>query len=134
MKLNLKNADDILFWLDGWKIVKQTKKNNTKDNNDYSELETNHEITKKELEFFYEETLDEVSKYLLLELEEFPKKDNKKFYKGVCKWTAGLLWRKYNIRANDQVDETNTLGYGDELIISAKSQLKPYKYKRLSIW
>lgn len=42
-------------------------------------------------------------------------------------WCAGLLWNKYNIRSNNQIDETNTLGFGDKLVIQAKEMLKQYK-------
>ena len=44
-------------------------------------------------------------------------------------WCAGLLWNKYNIRSNNQIDETNSsfFGYGDKLIIQAKEMLKSFK-------
>ena len=49
-------------------------------------------------------------------------------------WTAGLLWKKYDIRSNDQEDETNTIGFGDNLIIQAKQMLKPYKFFEFKAW
>jgi len=49
-------------------------------------------------------------------------------------WTAGLLWKKYDIRVNNQEDESNTLGYGDSLIIQAKEMLKPFRYFDLSVY
>ena len=51
-----------------------------------------------------------------------------------CMWTAGELWRKYNVRVNDQLDENYPVGYGDQLIISAKAGLKPYKKYNFTIF
>lgn len=49
-------------------------------------------------------------------------------------WTAGLLWNKYDVRTNNQEDETNTLGYGDKLVIQAKEMLKPFKYYKMMVY
>ena len=49
-------------------------------------------------------------------------------------WTAGRLWQKYNVRVNNQEDETNILGYGDKLVIQAKEILKPYKYYKMDVY
>ena len=49
-------------------------------------------------------------------------------------WTAGRLWQKYNVRTNNQEDETNILGYGDKLVIQAKEILKPYKYYKMDVY
>lgn len=49
-------------------------------------------------------------------------------------WTAGLIWEKYNVREQNNEDETNTLGYGDKLIIRAKEILKPFKYYRMDVY
>lgn len=49
-------------------------------------------------------------------------------------WTAGRLWQKYNVRTNNQEDETNILGFGDKLVIQAKEILKPYKYYKMDVY
>lgn len=49
-------------------------------------------------------------------------------------WTAGKLWQKYDVRINNNEDDTNTLGYGDKLVIQAKEMLKPYKYYDLKVY
>lgn len=49
-------------------------------------------------------------------------------------WTAGEIYRKYDIRPTELMDETYPVGYGDQLIISAKTGLKPYKKYRISIF
>ena len=49
-------------------------------------------------------------------------------------WTAGKLWQKYNVRVNNNEDETNILGYGDKLVIQAKEILKPYKYYKMDVY
>ena len=53
---------------------------------------------------------------------------------GIAMWTAGKIWQKYNIRVNNNEDETNTLGYGDKLVIQAKELLKPYKYYNMKVY
>lgn len=57
------------------------------------------------------------------ELPEDPRIDD-----GICTWTAGLLYKKYDERPNDLTDETNTIGVGDQLIITAREMLKPLRY------
>lgn len=49
-------------------------------------------------------------------------------------WTAGRLWQKYNVRTNNQEDDTNILGFGDKLVIQAKEILKPYKYYKMDVY
>ena len=53
---------------------------------------------------------------------------------GICMWTAGKLWQKYNVRVNNNEDDTNILGYGDKLVIQAKELLKPYKYYKMMVY
>ena len=48
-------------------------------------------------------------------------------------WTAGKLWQKYNVRVNNNEDDTTPFGYGDKLVIQAKEILKPYKYYDLKV-
>lgn len=57
------------------------------------------------------------------ELPDDPRVDD-----GLCIWTAGLLYKKYDERPNDLTDETNTIGVGDQLIITAREMLKPLRY------
>ena len=53
---------------------------------------------------------------------------------GLCMWTAGKLWQKYNVRVNNNEDDTTPFGYGDKLVIQAKELLKPYKYFNLMVY
>lgn len=53
---------------------------------------------------------------------------------GIAMWTAGKLWQKYNVRVNNNEDDTNILGYGDKLVIQAKELLKPYKYYKMMVY
>ena len=46
-------------------------------------------------------------------------------------WTAGLIWKKYNVKENELMDQTNAYGYGDQLIAQAKKLLQPYIRTRL---
>ena len=58
------------------------------------------------------------------------------FQEAVINWCAGLVWRKYDIRANDQVEETGSyvVSYGDQLIIDAKNILQPFVHKSVGFW
>ena len=47
---------------------------------------------------------------------------------GLCTWTAGLLYKKYDERPNDLTDDTHPIGVGDQLIITAREMLKPLRY------
>ena len=92
-------------------------------------------ITVEELETFWVKTLNYAESYLQVKLDSFDSEIIKNVIQTAMEsWCAGLIYRKYNIRVIDQVDETQTTGYGDELIIQAKSILKPYQYKKLVIW
>jgi len=54
---------------------------------------------------------------------------------GVVKWCAGLLYKKYNVRANDNMEDDNMqVGYGDFLIHDAKEDLTPYMVNKLTLW
>ena len=52
----------------------------------------------------------------------------------VCMWTAGKIWQKYNVRVNNNEDDTTPFGYGDKLVIQAKEMLKPYKYYDMKVY
>lgn len=131
---------NILNYLEGWKLKTENTQNKNELTSFLSESETDNlnvskEITVEELETFWVKTLNYAESYLQVELDSF----NSEIIKNVIQtamesWCAGLIYRKYNIRVIDQVDETQTTGYGDELIIQAKSILKPYQYKKLVIW
>ena len=58
------------------------------------------------------------------------------FLEAVFLWAAGLIWRKYDVRANNtQIeDDGYVVSYGDQLIIDAKKQLQPHKYKDFGCW
>ena len=61
-----------------------------------------------------------------LRMSELP--DDPRIDDGICTWTAGLIYKKYDERPNDLTDETNTIGVGDQLIITAREMLKPLRY------
>ena len=49
-------------------------------------------------------------------------------------WTAGKIWQKYNVRVNNNEDDTTPFGYGDKLVIQAKEMLKPFKYYNMMVY
>lgn len=120
----------ILYKLDGWKL------DNEVDNEDLLDTEFNKIISSEEVLHFYNVAYNYGLSYT--KLSEFPtitfhKNDeeitelNPQINNALILWTAGLLYRKYNIRSNDQIDDTMTIGYGDSLIIQAKEILKTVK-------
>lgn len=120
--------EDILDYLQGWIIVTNTDSNYTSDGEINPLLGTDEkfdydkQISSDEVQRFYIKTLNQVKSYT-----------NRQYilndpivYEAISAWCAGLLWRKYNIRSRDNIDETNTIGYGDELIIKSKQSLKKF--------
>ena len=109
--------------LDGWVL------DNT-ENETLSDMDYNKKIKSEEIIDFYKTAQDYAASYTRNEdLEAVLTSDT-----AITLWCAGLLWNKYNLRINNQEDETNTLGYGDKLIIQAKEMLKPYKEYSFNAW
>lgn len=105
-----------LYKLDGWVL-------DGEDTDELSSAEYNKKIKSDEILHFFKVATDYALAFTRRdELESIPVKDT-----ALILWTAGLIWRKYNIRTNNQLDETTPLGYGDSLIIQAKEMFKPYK-------
>ena len=96
----------------------------------------NKQVTADEVLHFYNTALNYALRYT--RLSAFDVDENEEFepsiYTALFMWTAGLLWNKYNIRVNNNLDETNTLGYGDKLIVQAKEMLKSFKSYRFYAW
>lgn len=101
------------------------------DASDLDELAYTKEVSVEEVEDAYDSAVNYATSFCYL--EELPI-ENPIVNTAVEFWAAGLIWKKYDVRPNDQEDETNTLGYGDTLIIQAKQMLKPYKYYEFEAW
>lgn len=117
--------EEVLFKLDGWIVSNIDNANDLDESNslECEDMDYNKKVTEDEILHFYEVATNYALSYT--QLSNFscvPESDT-----ALILWTAGLLWRKYDIRQNDQVDETYPIGYGDSLIIQAKEMLKPYK-------
>lgn len=81
-----------------------------------------------ELDYPKEEIIDEDDDEIYYVME-------RSFEEGVILWTSGLIWRKYNIRQTDNIEESGySISYGDQLIIDAKKQLDPYRRTIFAIW
>ena len=81
-------------------------------------------VSQEEIISLYNTAANLTLSYLRLsELPEDPRIDD-----GICTWTAGLLYKKYDERPNDLTDETHPIGVGDQLIITAREMLKPLRY------
>ena len=130
-------VDKVLAHLQGYVLESKV------DKDDLTDLDYDKKISSYEILTFYEIA----SSYALAYLNrtEFPtrlkKVENSEVEvidpvvnDAVCMWTAGKIWQKYNVRVNNNEDDTNTLGYGDKLVIQAKEMLKPYKYFNLKVY
>lgn len=124
----------ILNKLQGYEMVEDIEEE------EYVELKYDNVITDDELEDFYYQALNQCCNYcyfLTYPTEEIDgqKVMNKRFETGLILWTAGLIWRKYNIRMNDNIEDSGTVvAYGDQLIIDAKEILNPFIYTIVHIW
>ena len=100
------------------------------ENNEYSDLDFDKEVTSEEILSFF----DVAKNYAISYLNRAELPSNPSVDEAVCMWTAGLIWKKYDVRTNNQEDETVTLGYGDSLIIQSKEMLKPWKYYAVKVY
>lgn len=101
------------------------------DTTELTDLEYDKKITNQEIEDAFNSARNYATSFC--RKEELPD-DNVIVNTAIDFWTAGLLWKKYDIRPNDQEDETYTTGYGDTLIIQAKQMLKPFKFYEFEAW
>lgn len=112
---------------------------------DLEDMNYDNAITNDEIELFYSQALSECLTYCYLvnfptetiideETGEEVVQMDSLFKEALYMWSAGLIWRKYDIRANDQIDDSNTFGYGDSLIVNAKNALKPFMYSKFACW
>ena len=107
-----------------------------------TEMEYDNAISEEEIEDFYYQSLSQCLSYCYL--VNFPTETiennvvimNRQFENAVILFAAGLIWRKYDIRANDNVEEVGSyvISYGDQLIIDAKKQLEPFIFKSVAFW
>ena len=130
-------VDKVLAHLQGYVLESKV------DKDDLTDLDYDKKISSYEILTFYEITSSYALSYL--NRTEFPtrlkKVENSEVEvidpivnDALCMWTAGKIWQKYNIRVNNNEDDTNTLGYGDKLVIQAKEMLKPYKKYNFNIF
>lgn len=117
--------DKILVYLDGFIL-------SPINDDDYpADTEYNKTLTSDEINEFYGNAILNAKSYLDLNTTSDLDSTLLPF---VYMWTAGLIYKKYDVRPNDLIDETYPVGYGDQLIISAKAGLKPYKKYEFNIW
>ena len=123
---------EVLFKLDNW-VVENIDRDgdlNQSHSVEYDEMDYNKKVSSEEILHFYDVAKNYALSYTqLTDFNNVPISDT-----ALILWTAGLLWRKYDVRPNDQIDETYSIGYGDSLIIQAKEMLKPYKKYNFNIF
>ena len=123
---------EVLFKLDNWVVENIDNDGNLNQSHslEYDEMDYNKKVTSEEILHFYDVANNYALSYTqLTDFSNVPISDT-----ALILWTAGLLWRKYDVRPNDQIDDTYPIGYGDSLIIQAKEMLKPYKKYNFNIF
>lgn len=133
--LNDDYINRILSYLQGWFILEEPEEEIQKEYAtsflEHQELpnsldEVNH-ITREELDLFFDKGMEHVKAWIWFDyIPSVPV-----VHEALLKWTAGLIWKKYNVKEVELTDRTNNYGYGDQLISSAKAMLKPYIRIRL---
>ena len=123
---------EVLFKLDNWVVENVDEDDDLYENNslECDDMDFNKKVTDEEILHFYQVAINYAKSYTQLsDFSNVPISDT-----ALILWTAGLLWRKYDVRPNDQIDESYSIGYGDSLIIQAKEMLKPYKKYNFNIF
>lgn len=108
--------ESILLKLDGWVL-------DNSENEGLSPTKYNKKVSAEEILHYYNMAFD----YALSYTQRFNFEGVIVADTALVMWASGLIWNKYNLRSNEQVDETNSLGFGDKLIVQAKEMLKPFK-------
>ena len=123
---------EVLFKLDNWVVKNVDEDDDLYETNslECDDLDFNKKVTDEEILHFHQVAINYAKSYTQLsDFSNVPISDT-----ALILWTAGLLWRKYDVRPNDQIDESYSIGYGDSLIIQAKEMLKPYKKYNFNIF
>lgn len=123
---------EVLFKLDNWVVENTDGTTDLEENvsSEYDDIDFNKKVSSEEILHFYNVAMNYALSYTQLsDFSNVPISDT-----ALIMWAAGLLWRKYDIRPNDQIDESISIGYGDSLIIQAKEMLKPYKKYNFNIF
>lgn len=128
--LNDDYINRILSYLQGWYVITDPEEEIQKEYAtsflEEQELQTSleevNQITLEELRLFFDKGKEHVKAWLWFDyIPSVPV-----VHEALLKWTAGLIWKKYNVKEVELTDRTNNYGYGDQLISSAKTMLKPY--------
>ena len=129
-------ARQILSYLQGWRIKPEKADINlrTEYARSFVEIEEIEDSVKVvntisflELEDFFNKSKNQIISYLWWDyLPAIPA-----VHEALIMWTAGLIWKKYNIKPVELRDGTTSFGYGDQLITKAKNVLKNYKRIRM---
>ena len=124
----------MLEYLQGWRVVPDGKYKEPREYsksylevNEMDSLDTVNTITRTELEIFFQKGKIMVMNYIW---KDYIPRDPI-VHEGLLQWTAGLIWKKYNIKPVEFRDGTTSYGYGDRLIGLAKKTLKNKQRQRL---
>jgi len=126
--------DAVLSHLQGYIVESETQ---------VSDLDYDKKISSEEICTMYQVTLSYALSFMnreklptikVIEEETEIEVPNPIVVDAIQMWTAGKIWQKYNVRVNNNEDDTTPFGYGDKLVIQAKEMLKPFKYYKMMVY
>ena len=128
LKYNIDIEDRILDYLDGWITESPRKRDESA-----LMLTENKIIPSAEVEEYFYKACNKIATYLYLKPEDIPQDERK--IEEICQYTAGLLFKRYNITPNDNFEDATPLyGFGNYLLQTALENLKPFRNSTFSMW
>lgn len=130
----------IVSYLEGWKIEISSDEDSTDEEfsflteGEIEDLNVVKIVSPFEVEVHFLKALNQCQSYLGISFENITLQEKQIILDNICMYAAGLLWKKYNVKPVESVDETPFTGYGDDLIYKAKKSLQPYRYRKLVIF
>lgn len=123
----------ILTYLQGWVVLSDEKIEKEFIPHEYAtsflevddvedDVRQTNTIRREELELYFEKAQTQVTSYIWWDYVPpiIP------VHEALLQWTAGLIWKKYNVKSTELSDGSSSYGYGDQLIQMAKRTLKNY--------
>lgn len=128
LKYNIDIEDRILDYLDGWVTESPRRRDESA-----LLLTENKIIPSAEVEEYFYKACNKIATYLYLKPEEIP--HDERIIEEICQYTAGLLFKRYNITPNDNFEDSTPLyGFGNYLLQTALENLKPFRNSTFSMW
>lgn len=125
-RYNIEIEERILDYLDGWNVTEPRKRHE-----DDLMLQDNKIINSDDIRKHFDKACLKICTYLYIEYIPY----DDRIIEEICQYTAGLLFKKYNLTPNDNYeDNTPNTGFGNYLINNALKNLEPFRNSKISMW